>query len=156
MDGEVNKSGPRTSSAPHAAAYEYRHVVTLEETNSLGNVYFTRHVSWQGRCRELFLKEKAPGVLEELARDLRLVTLFCTCEYFAELCAFDEVIICMRLKGITQNRIALHFEYWRSNAKGNELVARGEQEIASMLRGGAHFVPMPLPPELLDALKPYV
>ena len=41
-------------------AYEYRHVVGFEETNVVGNVYFSRYVSWQGRCRELFLREGIP------------------------------------------------------------------------------------------------
>ena len=36
-------------------AFEYRHVVSFEETNLVGNVYFANHLSWQGRCRELFL-----------------------------------------------------------------------------------------------------
>ena len=96
--------------------YEYRHVVTLAETNLLGNVYFSHYLSPQGYCREMFLKEKVPSVIDELARDLRLVTLRCSCEYFVELFAFDEVVIRMRLQGITQNRIALGFEYWRSAA----------------------------------------
>ena len=46
-------------------AYEYRHVVGFEETNLVGNVYFTEHLRWQGRCREMFLKEHAPEVLAE-------------------------------------------------------------------------------------------
>src|ERR1700675_4195534 len=73
------------------SAFSYRHVVTFEETNMVGNVYFTQHIAWQGRCRELFLKEHAPSILDELARDLRLVTLRVSCEYFEELSAFDEI-----------------------------------------------------------------
>jgi enediyne biosynthesis thioesterase len=74
-------------------AFEYRHVVGFEETNLVGNVYYANHVRWQGRCREMFLREHAPDVLDALAQDLRLVTLHCSCEYLAELNAFDEVII---------------------------------------------------------------
>ena len=91
----------------------------------------------------------------DLARDLRLVTLRCSCEYFAELFAFDEVVIRMRLEGITQNRVSLRFEYWRSGASGEELVARGEQEISSMLFGSGNLTPTPLPDSLRAALRPY-
>ena len=42
--------------------YEYRHVVTFRETNLVGNVYYTNHLEWQGRCRELFLRDHAPEV----------------------------------------------------------------------------------------------
>ena len=136
--------------------YEYRNVVTLADTNLLGNVYFSHYLSWQGYCREMFLKEKVPSVIDELAHDLRLVTLRCSCEYFAELFAFDEVVIRMRLQGITQNRIALGFEYWRSSASGEELTARGEQEISSMRFASGSLTPAPLPDVLREALQTYV
>src|SRR5437870_5029859 len=93
--------------------YEYRHVVSFEETNLVGNVYYTNHLSWQGRCRELFLRERAPEVIDGLSHGLSLATVRCACEYFAELLVFDEVIVRMRLAEQAQNRITLAFEYWR-------------------------------------------
>ena len=65
-------------------AYEYRHVVGFEETNLVGNVYFVNHLRWQGRCRELFLRDHAPGVLAELGRGLSFVTIHVSCDYFEE------------------------------------------------------------------------
>src|SRR5262249_10796842 len=114
--------------------YEYRHAVTFEETNLVGNVYYVNHLRWQGRCREFFLRDHAPEVLAELARGLVLITTRCSCDYLAELAAFDEVVLRMRLGGLTQNRIALLFEYWRLRGAGEELVARGEQHVACMRR----------------------
>src|ERR1039457_6178044 len=128
--------------------YEYRHQVCFEETNLVGNVYYTNHLSWQGRCRELFLREHAPDVIDELSRGFSLATVSCSCEYFAELTAFDEVIVRMRLAELVQNRMRLAFEYWR----GKELVARGEQQIACMRREGEKLLPTPVPPTLRAAL----
>jgi enediyne biosynthesis thioesterase len=136
-------------------AYEYRHVVGFEETNVVGNVYYVNHVRWQGRCRELFLRDHAPGVLDELARGLALVTTRVSCEYLGELHAFDEVRLRMRLGGVAQNRITLRFEYWRRAGEGEELAARGEQEVACMRREGGETVAAPLPGALRDALLPY-
>lgn len=132
-----------------ARFYEYRHVVSFEETNVMGNVYYTNHFKWQGRCRELFLREHAPDVMSELDRDLSLATVSCSCEYFAELMAFDEIIVRMRLAELIQNRMRLAFELWR----GEELVARGEQQIACMGRAGGKPVPVPL--SLRTALAAY-
>ena len=87
--------------------YEYRHVVSFEETNLVGNVYYTNHLSWQGRCREMFLRDHAAEVIGELSRGLSLATVSCACEYFAELSAFDEVIVRMSLAELVQNRIRL-------------------------------------------------
>src|SRR5918911_527010 len=94
-------------------AYEYRHVVSFEDTNLVGNVYYANHVRWQGRCREMFLRERAPGVLKSLRNEFALVTTRVSCEYLAELAAFDELIIRMRLGSLKQNRIDMSFEYWR-------------------------------------------
>ena len=131
--------------------YEYRHLVSFQETNLVGNVYFTNHLAWQGRCREMFLRDHAPDVIGELSRGLSLATVSCSCEYFAELMAFDEVTVRMRLAELVQNRIRLAFEYWR----GEELVSRGGQQIACMKREGEKLVPTPVPPSLKEALAAY-
>lgn len=136
-------------------AYEYRHVVGFEETNLVGNVYYVNHLRWQGRCRELFLRDHAPEVLAQLSQGLSLVTTRCSCEYLAELYPFDEVAVRMRLGALTQNRVTMTFEYVRVNAHGEEVVARGEQEVACMRRDGGRLVPAPVPTTLREALRPY-
>jgi enediyne biosynthesis thioesterase len=136
-------------------AFEYRHVVGFEETNLVGNVYYVNHLRWQGRARELFLRAHAPDVLEALAGDLALATVRCSCEYLAELFAFDEVIIRMRLGELVQNRISMVFEYWRQSGGQEELVARGEQEVACLRRDGRTMVPVAVPKSLRHALQEY-
>jgi enediyne biosynthesis thioesterase len=99
----------------------------------------------------MFLRENAPEILEDLAHGLALATVRCSCDYLAELEAFDEIVLRMRLGGIVQNRITLLFEYWR----GEELVARGEQVVACMRREGKRAVPTAIPGALREALKGY-
>lgn len=132
-------------------AYEYRHVVGFEETNLIGNVYYANHVRWQGRCREMFLRDRAPEVIEALKHGLVLVTTRVSCEFMAELFAFDEITLRMRLGELVQNRITMNFEYWRDE----ELVARGEQQVACMQREGKQVVPVPVPTQLREALREY-
>jgi len=136
-------------------AYEYRHVVGFEETNLVGNVYYVNHLRWQGRCREMFLRDHAPSVLEDLEGDLALATVRCSCEYLGELRALDEIVVRMRLASLAQNRIGLDFEYWRPAGEAEELVARGQQEVACMRREGENMVPAPIPEALREALRPY-
>lgn len=136
-------------------AYSYRHIVSFEETNLVGNVYYVHHLSWQGRVREMFLRDHAPEVLDELSRGLALATLRVSCEYLGELYAFDEVIIRMRLGNLTQNRITMLFEYWRAKNGREELVGRGEQEVACLRREGQALVPTPVPKSLREALQAY-
>jgi enediyne core biosynthesis thioesterase len=140
--------------------YEYRHVVGFEETNLVGNVYYVNPLRWQGRCREMFLRDHAPEVLDELSRGLALATVRVSCDYLAELFAFDQVAVRMWLGGVVQNRITLRFETWRVTAEGaggagEELAARGEQVVACMRREGDRTVPTAIPVALREALKPY-
>ncbi len=136
-------------------AYEYRHVVGFEETNLVGNVYYVNHLRWQGRCREMFLRDHASEILDQLSKGLSLVTTRCSCDYHAELAAFDELTIRMRLVALVQNRITFSFEYWRRREAVEDLVASGEQQIACMRRDGGFLVPTPVPRSLVDALRPY-
>ena len=135
-------------------AYEYRHIVSFEETSLAGNVYYVNHLHWQGRVRELFLREYVPEILAELEQGMALITVRCSCDYLGELKAFDEVTVRMFLASITQNRVAMRFEYWRDGESG-ELVGRGEQEIACMRRQGDRLLPAPIPKSLRDALAPF-
>ena len=136
-------------------AYEHRHTIGFEETNLVGNVYYVNHLRWQGRCREMFLYDHAPGVLKQLEDELALATVRCSCEYLAELRAFDKIIVRMRLASLQQNRVALDFEYFRIVGDDEELIARGEQVIACMRRDGQQLVPVPVPEELREALRLY-
>ena len=136
--------------------FDYRHIVSLEETNLVGNVYYVNHVKWQGRCRELFLRAHAPDVLNELARGFVMATISCRCEYFAELRAFDEVVVRMSLGHLSVSRVSLGFEYFRAREKSEELVARGEQQIACMQKTADGLVSAPVPESLRLALAAYV
>ncbi|HET8890809.1 MAG TPA: acyl-CoA thioesterase [Candidatus Angelobacter sp.] len=135
-------------------SFDYRHVVGFEETNLVGNVYYVNHLRWQGRAREMFLRQYVPEILAELDLGLALVTLQCSCQYFGELKAFDQVVVRMFLNAIAQNRIAMRFEYWREGEK-DELVGRGEQEIACMRRQGEQLLPISIPAALQEVLAEF-
>ncbi|MEU2170966.1 acyl-CoA thioesterase [Micromonospora chersina] len=136
--------------------FEYRHVVGFEETNLVGNVYYVNYLRWQGRCRELFLKNEAPEVLADLQADLKLFTLKVGCEFFAEITAFDDVAIRMRLVELAQTQIEFSFDYVRVAPDGGELlVARGGQRVACMRGPNTKTVPARVPEALARALEPY-
>lgn len=137
-------------------SYEYRHVIAFEETNLIGNVYYVNHLKWQGRCRELFLREAAPMLLEEIKNGLCFVTAHCSCDFFAELSAFDEVAVRLSLKEFRPQKMVMHFDYYRLKGNDEELVARGEQHVVCMRRTDDGMVSTPFPEPLLNALKPYM
>ncbi|MFI8308111.1 acyl-CoA thioesterase [Streptomyces sp. NPDC085927] len=136
--------------------FEYRHTVGFEETNLVGNVYYVNYLRWQGRCRELFLKQKAPEVLADVQDDLKLFTLKVDCEFFAEITAFDELSVRMRLSEFGQTQLEFTFDYVKVDDDGGEaLVARGRQRVACMRGPNTDTVPSLVPEALVRALEPY-
>jgi enediyne biosynthesis thioesterase len=136
--------------------FELTHTVGFEETNIVGNVYYVNYLRWQGRCREMFLKTHAPEVLADLRADLKLFTLKVDCEFFAEITAFDELSIRMRLVELAQTQIQFGFDYVRLDPGGGEtLVARGSQRVACMRGPNTRTVPARVPDALTRALAPY-
>ena len=136
--------------------YEYRHIVGLEETNLVGNVYYVNYLRWQGRCREMFLRERAPDILAQLQDDLKLFTLKVDCEFYAEITAFDELSIRMELIELGQTQIHFGFDYVRLGFEpGGTLVARGQQRVACMRGPNTRTAPTRVPESLVRALEPY-
>ncbi|HEX6521697.1 MAG TPA: acyl-CoA thioesterase [Streptosporangiaceae bacterium] len=135
--------------------YEYRHVVGFEETNLVGNVYYVNYIRWQGRCREMFLLENASDVLDDLRGSFRLFTLKSDCEFVAEIAAFDELSVRMRLADLTQTQIGLVFDYFRIRGGMEDLVAHGRQRVACMRRADGRIVAARVPESLRSALSNY-
>jgi enediyne biosynthesis thioesterase len=136
--------------------FEYLHTVGFEETNLVGNVYYVNYLSWQGRCREMFLKQKAPEVLDDIRADLKLFTLRVDCEFFVEITAFDEIAVRMFLVDLAQTQVEFSFDYVRLDPSGDEtLIARGHQRVACMRGPNTQTVPTVVPEALLRALEPY-
>jgi enediyne biosynthesis thioesterase len=135
--------------------FEYRHIVSFEETNLVGNVYFANHVRWQGRVREMFIKTYAPSVLNDL-NSISLVTLNVSCNYYQELFALDTIVIKMFLNELSQNKISMIFEYYRDNNDTLELVAKGTQQIVCMKKQDNTMIAAKLPKELSDAVKEFL
>jgi enediyne biosynthesis thioesterase len=113
--------------------FEMRHVVSFEDTNVVGNVYYVNHLRWQGRCR--------------------VVTVRCSCDYITELFAFDEIIVRMRPVSLTQSRLTMHFDYWRVKPGAEQLVAVGDQEVACMRRDGTRLQPAAWPASFAAAVE---
>ena len=137
--------------------YEYRHRVCLEETNIVGNVYFAHYVSWQGRCREMFLLDHVPELVRELGTAFNMATTRVSCLHYRELSAFDEVVIRMSAGSVSQSRLAMIFRYYLVLPDGKEtLVAEGEQEVVCVRRCGNEIEPILLPESLRNAVSQFI
>jgi enediyne core biosynthesis thioesterase len=143
--------------------YRYEHVVSFEETNALGNVYFSNFLRWQGICRERFLKEYAPKLIEQFATGLKMATIDCSCSYYWELYPFDRVLVEMyldnyaRVAGATETDVLrICFKYWKDEEPQRLLAAEGVQRIAFLYtESGEGWERGPIPEALRLALVPF-
>lgn len=136
-------------------AYEHRHVVGFEETSLVGNVYFTNYLLWQGHCRESFLRDHAPEVVEDLKEQrIAFFTRRCNCDYLGDwgFSALDDVLMRMTLAKFRGGRMTLDFDYFLDAARP-ELVARGSQEVHCKARVREDWVPAVYPSPMLRALR---
>ncbi|MFF0148163.1 acyl-CoA thioesterase [Amycolatopsis sulphurea] len=132
---------------------EFSHTVTMGETSSVGFVYFSKLIDWQGQYRELFGIERIRNYMETLGGDTTMVTHSCSCQYFNEIWFADRVLVRITVPWVRMQFAQGVFEYYRATETGEVLAAKGEQVWMSARRQGNVFSPGPWPQEFLDATR---
>jgi len=110
--------------------YRYGFVVSFQDTNLVGNVYFSQYFGWQGKCREHFLKDHAPNVLDYFKAGFGMVTKDSECRFVREAFVFDHILIEMFLEDLSRVGVRMRFDYYRQGPEGKLLLAQGSQAVA--------------------------
>jgi enediyne core biosynthesis thioesterase len=134
--------------------FEYRLSLGFQETNVVGNVYFANYFLWQGKCREEFLRCHAPQVLEEFKAGFGMITRECSCVFYQEAFAFQQIVIRMGLERLTRTGMSMTFDYYRAEEDGSlTQLAQGRQEAIWV--SPEHRVAL-LPKYLYEAIAQFV
>ncbi|MDV6012199.1 acyl-CoA thioesterase [Haloechinothrix sp. LS1_15] len=128
-------------------------IVTMDDADPVGNVHFSRFISWQGQGREEFLIRCAPAFIDDIHTGRIVVTANCRCEYLSELKLGQTVSIRMAVHSARFNIMTLDFTYYRCEQSGETLVARGDQQVACVRRHAGELVPAGWPPEMVNAVE---
>jgi enediyne core biosynthesis thioesterase len=132
------------------ACYEYKFVTGFEETNVVGNIYFANYAVWQGKCREMFLYEYCPDIIEEIKNGLHLITLDLSIQYIAQLFAFNKVVMRMYMETQSVSRILMRFEYYAEKDGNLQLVCKGHQATAAMRENNGTMISTHFPDSMMD------
>jgi enediyne biosynthesis thioesterase len=135
--------------------YEYRHVVGFEETNLVGDIYHVNYGRWQDRCREMFLLQHTPDLLDASYSNLTLSMVRSEYECLAEVAAFDEVSVRMRLEEMAPIHFSLAFDFVRLRDGVKQLVAQGRQRVACLRGVNGATAPARVPASLVAVLDDY-
>ena len=116
-------------------------------------------LSWQGKCRELFLEDQTASIMHMVTqRELILQTTSASLDWSSRVPERDQSVrVEMRLESLKCGQMGVSFHY--AIDQPGELLgvpfAIGHQSMSSKHMAGSNLLPCPLPSELLHALREY-
>jgi len=140
-------------SAPRVEPVLERRVfsTSLEESNLVGNIYFSNYYHWQGRLIDGYVHALAPTLFR--GQDAgSLQCLRSKVEHLREAMPFDHIEVSMALKQLYGNGLRLHFQYFHRDADGKlSKLAIAEADYV-WIGGGEIAITRELPPSIRDGL----
>ena len=130
--------------------YEYHHLVTFDDTNSVGNVYFARFFQWMGSCREVITAEHYPELVTDIKRGFGFATEFAHIDYAKECFLFDKILIKMKVTDLSRTRIEFTFDFVDENK--DSTIASGKQAVIWV---NPQHRPSIMPDKLYDSIVEY-
>lgn len=105
--------------------FYFEKTVYLSETNSFGNVYFSRYLDWTGMALETFFYEMIP-LLKELKKEgMDLTTIKLTMDYKHQAQLFDELLVIVKINRVRNKFLEVYFKL--VNGINNGLIATSKQ-----------------------------
>ena len=104
---------------------------SLQDSNLVGNLYFSNYSAWQGRLRDRFLHEIAPECFDLRQLEAQPECLFFSTHHLREAMPFDSIEVHMSVKAMYEGALDLWFDYYRVDMTGTrEKLAVGEHRVA--------------------------
>jgi acyl-CoA thioesterase FadM len=128
---------------------------SLENSNTVGNIYFANYYAWQGQVRDHCFYRIIPEYFRGEGEKGELLCLQTQVQHFREAMPFDTIIVTMALKLLTKYSVTFHFEYFRQEVDGNRTkLAFGEQQNIWVVRDDKGMpVPSAFPTPVLEKFK---
>ena len=124
-------------------------IPTYDDTNSVGNVYFSNYLRWVGKARELFFNACMPN-FDLNNTDFYVLTRSIHHDFRREAREFDPVTIRIRIDSHNRKFVTLVHEIY-SEAHG--LLGRGEQSL--MFVDIVNFHPLDIPRSIVEGFLPH-
>ncbi len=127
---------------------------SLEDSNLVGNIYFSNYAKWLGRTRDHYFRELMPKHYQGKGENGEFICLHCDVYHLMEAMPFDRVKIRMHLKKAYESGLDLYFEFFKLLDDGKEIKivhARHQVVFGAVLEGS--FISRKLPVNILDAIS---
>ena len=126
----------------------------LEESNLIGNIYFSHYAKWQARTRDRFFHRKHPESYTQ-AQSGEWICLRAKVEHLREAMPFDSIEVVQSVAGLGETGVRLHFDYYRVQDGATPVkLAVGEQECVWGVRDkDGNSIASPIPKDILASLS---
>lgn len=127
---------------------------SLEESNLVGNIYFSNYAKWLGKTQDLFFKEVSPEYFEGLGDKGEFFSLNCEVNYLQEAMPFDTILVKMYLDALYANGMGLYFEFFKLGEKGAlKKLAFAKHKIVLGKKDRAGIIVLDVPKQLRDVIS---
>lgn len=140
---------PIEGKTTEAITYQQEINPYLKDSNSYGNIYFSRYFEWQGMCREMWFCEHIFPNMFELKG--AFVTKYAHNDYEMEVLPFQKIRCLLNTRHVKRASFELIFRFY--NIETRLLVSKGSQKIAFMDANGKKLIK--LPADILERVKLY-
>ncbi len=133
---------------------EKKFETALEESNLVGNIYFSNYPVWQGKTRDYFLRDvMGREVLAAGYSGGELICLSSGSRHLREAMPFDTIEVVMSLRSVHVCGVKFQFDYYRCEGNERFKLATGYQDaIWVRHEDKLRNVPSPLPETLKNFL----
>lgn len=149
----------KTNEGPGQQPILYQKIfsTSLEESNLVGNIYYSNYYKWQSIVRDSFFFEQvqeffsgADFIGEFVCTDLKI-------GHLREAMPFDNIKVVMSLKSIYENGIKLYFEYFNVSGDKEVKLAFGEHQAFWVDLNNETRLPevSKIPEKVIDLLSTY-
>lgn len=132
---------------------DYTFDTSLENSNLVGNIYFSNYARWLGAVGDLYFYRLIPDYYKGNGANGELVCVNCDVDHLREGMPFDRVLTRMYLNTLYQNGMDLSFEFYLR--RGSEIarkLAVARQKLIWVKRNQQKAESSQLPPKITDHL----
>ncbi|MEW5894577.1 MAG: SDR family NAD(P)-dependent oxidoreductase [Candidatus Omnitrophota bacterium] len=131
--------------------YKKRFETSFEDSNLVGNIYFSNYAKWLGRVFDHFIYTHAPEiVISKGAANGEFTCIKCEINNLNEAMPFDEIQVYMRLDSLYQNGVDFDFDFYLVKDSMKKKLAYARAEFLWTVRTGSNVLAKKMPDKIFS------
>ncbi len=125
---------------------------TLEDANSVGNIYFSNYGRWQGAVRDTYFYNIDKEYFHGVGEKGELIVVNASVNHLRESMPFDKILVTMSIVRLWEMGAELTFSYYKIDDAKVKLAIGTQTVIWAKKENKNNFRPLSWPKIFLDKL----